>query len=260
MIPAQMKTLFLPFLLAAALTLCASASCRAQATEKALDGYIGAGAVTMSRYTGSDENVTRARPLMMFEYRETFYVYLDRAGVRLWSTDDKKVALGIAAEPRFGFRAKDGPRLAGMATRRDRIEGGPTIEWETDAFSLSAAYFTALTQAGSGQSLRLTLAKQLVENDRWDVNVYAGVERDNAKTVERYFGVRSDEARADRPAYQPGASTNPVAGFTGAYKMGNGYAVLFGANTMRLGSAAAASPIVARKRDVTAFLGLAVAF
>ena len=243
-----------------ALFLIVSDLCHAQTVEKLLDGYVGAGAVTMPKYVGSATDTTRALPLLMVDYREMFYIYLDRAGVRLWSTDDKKLGIGIAAEPRFGFHARDGPRLSGMATRRDRIEGGPSIEWETSAFSLSASYFTSWTRTSGGQSLRVTLLRQLADNDRWDVGLFAGFERDSAKTVQQYFAVRRDETTLERPYYQPGAATNTVAGLTGAYKPGNGYALLFGVNVTRLGAAAADSPIVARKHDATAYLGVGVVF
>ncbi len=227
---------------------------------KTLDGYIGIGARATSKYTGGAGGQTVPVPLLEFEYKETFYVFLDRAGVRFWGSDDKKMALGIAAEPRWGFRAKDGPRLHGMAMRHDRIEGGPSFEWEMPVVSLNVAYFTDWTGAGGGQSLRFYLMHQLADNTRWDISTYAGFEKDSGKTVRYYFGVRSDEATTDRPFYQPGSSLNPILGFNGAYKFGNGYALMFGTNALFLGAGAADSPIVERKRELTAYLGLGLVF
>ena len=80
------------------------------AAGKAWTGYAGAGIGVFPKYTGGKSLDTVPVPLLLLEYKETFYVDFVRAGVRLWSTDDKKFALGIAAEPRFGYRAGDGAR------------------------------------------------------------------------------------------------------------------------------------------------------
>jgi MipA family protein len=227
---------------------------------KSLDGYVGAGARATSKYTGGAGGRTSTVPLLQFDYKEAFYVYLDRVGVRFWGSDDKKMALGIAAEPRWGFRSSDGPRLQGMATRRNRIEGGPSFEWELPAVALNIAYFTDWTGAGGGQSLRFYLIRQLIDSSHWDISAYGGFQRDSAKTVRYYFGVPADEATADRPFYQPGASLNPNVGINGAYKFGNGYALMFGADALFLGAAAANSPIVERGRELTAYLGVGLVF
>lgn len=229
-------------------------------TTKTLDGYIGAGARATSKYTGGAGGRTSAVPLLQFDYKEIFYVYLDRVGVRFWGSDDRKMALGIAAEPRFGFHATDGPRLQGMATRRDRIEGGPSFEWELPGVALNIAYFTDWTGAGGGQSLRFYLIRQLIDSSHWDISAYAGFQRDSTDTVRYYFGVPADEATPDRPLYRPGASLNPNVGVNGAYKFGNRYALLFGADALFLGAAAADSPIVERKRELTAYLGVGLVF
>lgn len=71
-------------------------------------------------------------PLLSISYNDTFYVELLRAGVYLHSSEDKKKGLGLAIEPRFGFSSKDGARLAGMSTRRTRLERGPSFDRDLD--------------------------------------------------------------------------------------------------------------------------------
>lgn len=246
------------FAIVSLLPACAEAA--TETTVKTLNGYIGAGVRATSKYTGGAGGQTSAVPLLEFDYKEVFYIYLDRVGVRFWANHDRTMALGIAAEPRFGFRAGDGPRLQGMATRRDRIEGGPSFEWELPGVALNIAYFTDWTGAGGGQSLRFYLIRQLIDSSQWDISAYAGFERDSAKTVRYYFGVRPDEATPDRPLYQPGASLNPNIGVNAAYRFGNGYALLFGADALFLGAGAANSPIVESKRELTAYLGMGLVF
>ena len=86
------------------------------AGNKDWTGYAGVGPIVFPKYTGSKGSETFLAPLLMFEYKETVYVDLVRAGVRIWSSADKKMALGLAAEPRFGFKASDAP--SSLAWRR----------------------------------------------------------------------------------------------------------------------------------------------
>lgn len=238
--------------------------CNAQAsddsTKKTWDGYLGAGAMFMPKYVGGADKVIRLVPLATLEYRETAYIHLDRAGVRLWNTDDKKMAFGIAAQPRFGFHAKDGARLTQMSTRRDAIEGGATFEWELPSLSLSLAYFSDWSHTSGGQSWHLSGERQLIDRGPWDISTYIDLDYANAKIVQYYFGVRADEASATRPPYQPGATVISSLGFSGAYKLNKRYALLFGSELNFLGAAAAESPIVQRRTDSISYLGLGFIF
>lgn len=231
-----------------------------ESTKKTWDGYLGAGAMFMPKYAGSSDSKARLVPLAMLEYEETAYIHLDRAGVRLWNTDDKKMAFGIAAQPRFGFHAKDGDRLTGMSTRRTTIEGGAVFEWELPQLSLSTAYFTDWSDTSGGQSLRFSMDHQLIDKGPWDLSVYLDFDHANAKIVQYYFGVRANEATATRPPYQPGAALISSLGFSGAYKLNKNYALLFGSELTSLGAAAADSPIVQRKTGLTSYFGLGLVF
>ena len=247
---------FLPVAFTAALlgaTTPAEAQMRPLAQWK---GYAGGGAITFPKYTGGRASETIAAPLLMFEYKETVYVDLVRAGIRLWSNADRSLAFGIAAEPRFGFRAADGARLAGMATRRDSIEIGPNLEWETPSLSMNVAVFGDVNGASGGASLRVGAYRQLIDSSRWDAGVYAGIDRANAKVANYYFGVRGDEATPARPFYQPGAVTHLTVGVSTAYRFSQRHALLFGVQTTRLGAGAAASPIAEVRNAAIAYVGL----
>lgn len=242
-----------------ALALLASSLCCAQSTSKPASdwtGYAGVGPLVFPKYIGGKGAGTFLAPLLMFEYKETVYVDLVRAGVRLWSSADKKMAVGLAAEPRFGFKAGDGARLAGMATRRDSIEAGPSFEWETSIASLNLAWFGDVTGASKGQSLRASVYKQFVNTSQWDLGAYASVERASAKVTNYYFGVPAAEATAARALYAPGAATQVSVGMSGAWKFTPGYSLLMGVQNTRIGGAAANSPIVETRNAPMAYMGL----
>ena len=231
-----------------------------QPAEKTLDGYLGAGAMVMPRYTGGAGYEMQPVPLAMIEYKETAYIHFDRAGVRLWSSRDKTMALGIAAQPRFGFHARDGERLTGMATRRDAIEGGAAFEWQRPTWSLSAAWFTDWSGTSGGRSFDLSVDRDLLERGPWDISAYFDFDYADTNITRYYFGVRADEATATRPYYQPGAAVISSVGLTGAYLLNRNYALLFGGELSSLGAAAADSPIVQRRNGLMAYLGLGLAF
>ena len=226
------------------------------AAGKAWTGYAGAGLGVFPKYTGGKGTEAVPVPLLLLEYKETFYVDFVRAGVRLWSSDDKKLALGLAAEPRFGYKAGDGALLGGMNRRRHSLEAGPNLEWETRFASISVGLFSDVTGASKGSSLRALAYKQLIDNTQWDVGVYAGLEREDRKVTNYYFGVQTAEANANRAAYQPGAASHGTLGIAGAWKFSPHYVLLFGIQNTRLGGAAAGSPIVETRNAPLGYVGL----
>ncbi len=227
-------------LLYAALLL-APLACGAQSAPKPASdwtGYAGFGGVSFSRYTGGKASEVFPAPLLMFEYKETYYADLMRAGVRLWSSADKKLAFGLVAEP------------------RNSIEMGPNLEWETPLVSLSLAWFNGVSRDSRGSSLRLSAYRQLINTSRWDVGVYATVEQESAKVVNYYFGVPASEATATRAAYAPGLATHWGLGLQGAWKFSDRYALMMGLQDTRLGAAAANSPIVETRHTPVVYFGL----
>ena len=220
-------------------------------------GYAGVGAFGHSRYVGGKSNSATPAPILSFEYKGIAYVDILRAGVRFWGSEDKKMAFGLAAEPRFGFKSSDGARLTSMGERKLSIEAGPSFEWETPIVSVNLAYLTDITGKSRGGSWRGQAYKQLVNNTQWDFGPYAGFERIDGKISNYYFGVRDAEAVAGRPAYQAGATTNWTLGVSGAYKFNSRYALMFGYQSTFLGSAAGNSPIVETRNAKLGWLGLA---
>ena len=219
-------------------------------------GYVGAGPIAFPKYSGGKGVDTIVAPLLMFEYKETFYVDLVRAGVRIWSSADKKLALGLAAEPRFGFKAGDGVRLTGMATRRLSLEAGPNLEWETSLASFNLGWYGDVTGNSRGASARVSAYRQFVNTSSWDVGAYASVDRASAKVVNYYFGVPAAESTPGRALYLPGAATHWTLGLSGAWKFSPRHALLVGLQNTRLGGAAAGSPIAETRNAPVGYVGL----
>ena len=219
------------------------------------NGTAGAGPIVFPKYVGGTSMQVWPIPLLSINYAETFYVELERVGVYVLSSDDKKIGLGFAVEPRFGFSAKDGARLVGMATRRDSLEGGPTFDWDFDVIAFSVAWFGDLNRSSHGNSLRTSIYKPILKNERWDVGALLAFDRMNGKLANYYFGVRPSEATALRPEYQPGAGTSTSIGLSGTYNLDKRHAIMFGANLARLAKGAANSPIAETNRAILYYIG-----
>ena len=222
-----------------------------------LNGTAGVGPIFFPKYTGGKQFRALPVPIISANYSETVYVELLRAGVYLLSSEDKKMGLGLAVEPRLGFHSSDGAKLAGMATRRHSLEGGLAFDWENDIVDLSVSYFSDLTHASGGTSLRASLYKDLVKDGDWSLGALLGLDRISAKTTNYYFGVQTSEATADRPEYRPGDATNIVYGVDGTYKLDARHTLVFGFNTTRLNGSAAASPIVETRQAALYWMGYA---
>ena len=93
-------------------------------------GAVGVGPIVFPRYTGGKASQTWLIPVISADYNNVLYIEPLRAGVYVWGSADRKMGLGLAIEPRFGFRSADGPRLAGMNKRGNSIEGGPAFDWD----------------------------------------------------------------------------------------------------------------------------------
>ena len=219
------------------------------------NGTVGAGPVIFPKYVGGKQYKAWPIPLLSINYNDTFYIELQRVGVYLLASDDKKVGLGFAVEPRFGHAGTDGNLLRGMATRRTSIEGGPTFDWDFDVVAISIAWFGDLNRTSRGQSGRATAYAPIVKNESWDVGVLLSADRMSARVSGYYFGVTANEVSPQRPQYRPDAGTNLALGLSGTYRFDKRHCLLFGIVATGLSREATKSPIVETRRADQLYLG-----
>ncbi len=220
-------------------------------------GTAGAGPALVPRYAGGKSMQTWLIPMLSINYKETFYVEMGRVGVNLAASNDKKLALGLAVEPRWGHAASDGPLLAGTRNRKSSLEGGPTVDWESPLADFNLSYFGDISGAGRGRSLRIGASREFKLSERLQLGANLGLDRVNAKTVNYYFGVDTTEATLSRPSYAGKAGTDVTFGFDGGYALDRGHSIVFGANITRLNSSAADSPIVETRQVKWGWIGYA---
>jgi outer membrane protein len=219
-------------------------------------GVVGVGPIAFPRYSGGTATQTWFIPLVSATYSDIAYIEPLRAGVYLWGNDDHTKGLGVAIEPRLGYSPVDGPRLGGLAKRKNSVEGGPTFDWDLGVFQLSVSLMTDLTGSSRGNSARLYAYRELITGPALKLGMFAGLDRLGAKTANYFFGVAPSEAIVGRPSFQTGSAINSTAGVDGRYRLSERYSVLFGAQTYRLGGGLSHSPLIETRQSALGWLGL----
>jgi outer membrane protein len=82
----------------------------------------------------------------------------------------------------------------------------------------------------------------------------------DAKLNDYYYGVRPEEATADRPAYSPGSGLNLEIGALAAYRLTERWQVLAGAGVTRWSNGVSESPVVDNGTQFYWMLGLMYGF
>lgn len=220
-------------------------------------GAAGIGPIVFPRYTGGKSSQTWLIPLISADYNNLLYIEPLRAGVYAWGSEDRKLGVGLAIEPRLGFKASDGPRLTGMNKRGNSLEGGLAVDWDFGLASLSMSLFTDMTHSSGGESARLYLYREIVKNETVKLGVFGGIDWMSKRVSNYFFGVGEWEENTFRQTFHPGSAINATAGFDGHYRLSRDYSVIFGAQLSQLGHAVAESPIVESQHSFVGWLGMA---
>jgi len=205
---------------------------------------IGIGVGFIPEFSGANEYRPMVLPVVRLQYRDKLYWNALQAGAWLWDSEDKSIRVGLQFEPRFGWEAESGTRVAGMQDRNFSFEGGPAIQWRTGVGVFNASIAQDLGGASRGQTVQVQFIRSLIGSQNLRVNGIVGLQWFSGKMNDYYFGVRPTEATFARPAYTAGASTSLQAGLNGAWSVSARGSILFGAIMSRLGSSPADSPIV----------------
>jgi MipA family protein len=220
----------------------------------------GAGAIVLlssNPYRGGDF-VVRAFPSLSFVGERLFLVG-PRGGLNLYRSPWLNVNLN--AEFKFaGDAFEDQPFLAGMEKRRDTVMSGFDASlralgpWRVE---LSAQ--TDVLDRHNGQQVDLSFSRNW-RGRQWSIAPGAGVVWRSSSYNDYYFGVRENEATADRPAYDPGDSIELLARVFGRYEFNDRWSLLASLRLEFLSEDVQDSPIVDKEQVIASFIGFNYAF
>ena len=227
----------------------------ADSDSKFVRGRLGAGAMVISRYSGSADYQTIPVPLASLKFGEFGYIQYWQAGLYFLSNQEKTLGLALVAAPRLGFNSSDGERLVGMMTRRPSIETGLSLDYGSAKGGISVSYLHDVTGASDGGVARLYGLRRVDITEHVGVDAFVGLEQLDSKVANYYYGVRTAEATPARPFYEPGTDMKLRTGLHFNYDFGRKSTLLFGLEIDLLGNSLANSPIAERGFSNLFYLG-----
>ncbi len=213
---------------------------------------IGPGVVLSSKpYAGMD---TKVYPIpMIYLVMGRFYISGGAAGYRALA--DENWTFDAIAKWRFdGYEEDDSDDLDGMHERRMSIDIGGEFAISGDWGTIKTSFVTDSLGRHDGQELRLSYAKPFnVEKLR--ITPSAGVVWQSNNLTDYYYGVRTDEARAGRPAYNAGDAINWFTGIYANYQHDDKWSFIGGITYYWLDSEIHDSPIVSKSHTISILAG-----
>lgn len=215
--------------------------------------FVGAGAIVSSKpYRGVDPKIY---PVPMFGYEgERFYLRGVGGGYRLLHKG--RWSFGPVLQPRFdGYEEDDSRDLAGMDDRDLTLDGGVAMTWRTNRGLLGVSWVTDLLGKHDGQELEFSYTAVL-SHGGFDFIPSVGLRYKTDKLVDYYYGVKSDEVRAGRPAYEADEAMDPFVRLAVRRKLVGKWSLLGAVQCEWFDSEIKDSPIVDQSQDLSFVAGV----
>ncbi|MGP9801122.1 MipA/OmpV family protein [Rheinheimera sp. NSM] len=239
---------------------CAAAVCSGtvSAQQAAPQGFLyGVGiGVNQEIYRGYSN---RTIPLPILGYRgEKLSVYGPFISYKLLELGNISFSAKLA--PRFaGFDQSDSSVFSGMAKRKDSLDGGIGVQLRQQDWLLEADTVFDLLGHSNGRESKLAVGYSyrlaaVVAEPKF------GISYSDGKLVNYYYGVRENEASAERAAYKAGGTVNYNAGLSLSTPLFFGGMTRFGIEHHWYGSSISNSPLTDRDTGLSAFLSWSTFF
>ncbi len=222
---------------------------------------LGAGIAVAPTYPGASTDEAQLAPLAEIRYGER--LSLGPLGVRVALIDWR----GFRAGPVLGFeggrRESDDPHLAGLGDISASLTAGAFAAYRIGSLSILATARQAITHTGYGlDGLATVEYRRALVRDTLYMSIGPSVQFANARHQQTWFGVSpSQSAASGLPSYTAGGGIDTVGVHAMlTYRLSEHLLWRFFADARTLSGDAAASPIVERRSDSRAGIGLAYHF
>ena len=210
-----------------------------------------------SLYRGSDRD-SDLQPQFRYD-SQFFYLQSDRIGLKL-EAEGTRYELFLRRRTE-GFASNLVPEsMTGMEKRAGGDDLGIAGRFRLGAGAVYAEAMRNVSEESEGVEVRLGYRYERWWHGRLRWRPYVTLAWRDAKLNNYYYGVRTEEATADRPAYDPGAGLNLELGALAAYRLTERWQVLAGAGVTRWSSGVSDSPVVDNGTQFYAMLGLLYGF
>lgn len=167
--------------------------------------------------------------------------------------------LGVGHFRDAGYEANDSEVLKGMDDRKVAFESGLGFAYESWFGEWELIALTDISGNHEGQEASLTYGKTF-ELNRFSIKPSAGLVWQSSKLADYYYGVKKEEATADRKAYELESVLNYEVGLNVDVALTRHWSLMTEARVEFLNSDIQNSPIVEDDRLYSGFCGLAYRF
>jgi outer membrane protein len=188
-----------------------------------------------------------------------FFLHSDRIGLKL-ETEQSRYELFLRR--RFdGFASDRVPEsMIGMAKRSGGDDLGVAIRYRLGAGAVYGEFLQNVSEESDGSELRVGYRYEGWWSGSLRWRPYATLAWRDAKLNNYYYGVRPEEASAERPAYEPGSGLNLELGAIAAYRFTERWQILAGLGVTRSSSGVRGSPVVENGTQPHVMVGLMYGF
>ncbi len=219
--------------------------------------HVGGGAFFKTQpYAGVDTKLYPA-PVVAYE-GEHLYVRSAIVGYRIISAHG--LMIGPLVQPRVeGFKEDDSPFLRGMRDRNWSVDGGVNIETVTPIGLLGVSVVSDLLGRSRGQEVEFRYLIMLPVHG-FHLIPSGGVRWKSDNLVDYYYGVKPNEARPGRPAYEGEQAFDPFLRLVVRRKLTKHWSVFTDARYEWLASEITNSPIVSKDYEASLTAGVLYAW
>ena len=203
------------------------------------------------------ENEIYVIPLIDFQ-KGCFSFHGKRAAYQFYKDCNWKFS--FIGEIRPGvYEGSDDRYLKGMKDRDMTFDGGLAARTDINGIGFTASWLTDLFSKHQGQELRLTLDKRFSCN-KLTLRPTAGFSYFDDNFSDYYYGVRQDEARPNRPAFDVDSSYSWFTGIWAEYEIDCDWSLYGGFTYNWYSSDITKSPVVSRDYMTNVMVGLKYSF
>ncbi|OMH26588.1 MipA/OmpV family protein [Motiliproteus sp. MSK22-1] len=224
------------------------------------DVSLGLGAVTFeSPYKDfKDDNAA----FLIAEYQgEDFSIGTEGLNYRIIGDDESPINLyATLTSTGSGFDSGDSTFFTGMAERDTSIDLGLSISYQLGNGTLNAAWLHDISGSHKGFVADFSYSHLLSFGDYAEFSPAVGINYLSKDYSDYYFGVRNNEATANRAAYKADAAVNPYIGYELLVPLDENWQLIHTANYTWLSSEIKDSSIVNRDNTWMMMLGVTYSF
>lgn len=204
-----------------------------------------------------NENATDLVPIYYYEGK---YLFSHGTSMGLHLMDSERFSLDILGQYRFNrIEASDDEFFEGINERRQTIDAGLSFDWRNSWGELSGSVLHDALDRHGGTETELSYRYPIRAN-RWLIAPVVSFVYQDSTLTNYYYGVSAEEARPNRPEYQPGSSSFVRLGLGTTYQLNKRFRIFANVALETVDDVVQDSPLVDEDLLASAYVGIGYNF